>query len=84
LKFGSYREQPFTREDARKIADNVMGFFQVLRQWADEEKGAKAIPKQIARTLSERGGKDLRPTVTAAAGQNCLRVLVGGPLWIHI
>jgi hypothetical protein len=31
-------DRPLTREDAREIAHNVVGFFHVLREWAEEEK----------------------------------------------
>jgi hypothetical protein len=33
-----YSERALTREDARKIATNVLGFVQVLREWAHEDK----------------------------------------------
>ena len=35
-----YTDRPLTREDAREIAHNVVGFFRVLREWADEENRA--------------------------------------------
>jgi hypothetical protein len=37
-----YVDQPLTREDAREIAHNVVGFFRVLREWAEEEKRSAA------------------------------------------
>jgi hypothetical protein len=33
-----HSERTLTRDDAREIAHNVMGFFRVLRDWAEEEK----------------------------------------------
>ena len=33
-----YSERPLSREDAREIAHNVMGFVRILRQWAEEDK----------------------------------------------
>jgi hypothetical protein len=33
-----YSDRPLTREDAREIAHNVMGFVRVLREWAEEEQ----------------------------------------------
>jgi hypothetical protein len=52
-----YAEQPLTREDAREIAHNVIGFFQILRQWANEEKAAGVVPKQTASTAPGMDGK---------------------------
>jgi hypothetical protein len=52
-----YKEQPLTREDAREIAHNVIGFFHVLRQWADEEKRAPVLPKQTKPAPSGSNGK---------------------------
>jgi hypothetical protein len=37
-----YADRPLTREDAREIAHNVVGFFRVLREWAEEEKRSAA------------------------------------------
>lgn len=33
-----YADRPLTRENAREIAHNVVGFFRVLREWADDER----------------------------------------------
>lgn len=33
-----YLKEPLTREDAREIAQNFVGFFEVLMEW-DREKG---------------------------------------------
>jgi hypothetical protein len=35
-----YTDRPLTREDAREIAQNVTGFFRILREWAEEERTA--------------------------------------------
>ena len=32
-----------TREDAREITHNVVGFFSILREWAEEERRAAAL-----------------------------------------
>ena len=37
-----HAERPLTREDAREITHNVVGFFGLLREWADEEKRSAA------------------------------------------
>jgi hypothetical protein len=37
-----YADRPLTREDAREITHNVVGFFRVLREWAEEEKRSAA------------------------------------------
>ena len=37
-----YADRPLTREDAREIAHNVIGFFRVLREWAEEEERSTA------------------------------------------
>jgi hypothetical protein len=37
-----YTDRPLTREDARQIAQNVSGFFRILREWAEEERTAAA------------------------------------------
>ncbi|WP_156948665.1 hypothetical protein [Bradyrhizobium sp. WSM1417] len=31
-------DRALTREDAREIASNVIGFFRVLREWSEEER----------------------------------------------
>ncbi|SRR5216683_2818461 len=38
-----YADRPLTREDAREIAHNVVGFFSILREWAEEERRAAAL-----------------------------------------
>ena len=30
-------DQPFSEEDARQALDNILGFFQILRQWDQSE-----------------------------------------------
>lgn len=35
-----YSDRPLTREDAREIAHNVVGFFHILREWVEEERRA--------------------------------------------
>jgi hypothetical protein len=37
-----YSDRPLSREDAREIAHNVMGFVSVLREWAEEERRVEA------------------------------------------
>ena len=48
-----YTDRPLTREDAREITHNVVGFFRVLREWADEERTSFAESK---------GGQDTNRT----------------------
>src|ERR1700686_2054959 len=31
-------QRPLTREDAREITENMVGFFSVLREWAEAER----------------------------------------------
>jgi hypothetical protein len=38
-----YADHPLTREDAREITHNVVGFFSILREWAEEERRAAAL-----------------------------------------
>lgn len=38
-----YADRPLTREDAREITYNVVGFFSILREWAEEERRAAAL-----------------------------------------
>ena len=38
-----YASHPLTREDAREITHNVVGFFSILREWAEEERRAAAL-----------------------------------------
>jgi hypothetical protein len=38
-----YADRPLTREDAREITHNVVGFFSILREWAEEERRAAAL-----------------------------------------
>ena len=40
-----YADHALTREDARQIAHNVVGFFSILREWAEEERRAAALPE---------------------------------------
>src|SRR5712692_689076 len=56
-----YADRSLTREDAREIAHNVVGFFCVLREWAEEERRSTAsaelsLPAQLSGTQS-----NLRP-----------------------
>jgi len=37
-----YADRSLTREDAREIAHNVVGFFRILREWAEEERRSTA------------------------------------------
>ena len=48
-----YTDRPLTREDAREIAQNVTGFFRILREWAEEERTAATS----AACASEADGK---------------------------
>jgi len=47
-----YTDHPLTREDAREIAHNVIGFFRVLREWAEEERRSNALAKPSPSTAS--------------------------------
>jgi hypothetical protein len=38
-----YVSHPLTCEDAREIAHNVVGFFSILREWAEEERRAAVL-----------------------------------------
>jgi len=38
-----YADRPLTREDAREITHNVVGFFSILREWAEEERRYAAL-----------------------------------------
>jgi hypothetical protein len=38
-------QRPLTREDAREITENMVGFFSVLREWAEAERNPeKGLP----------------------------------------
>ena len=37
-----HADHALTREDAREIAHNVVGFFSLLREWAEEERRSVA------------------------------------------
>jgi hypothetical protein len=74
-----YTDRVLTREDAREIAQNIVGFFHVLREWAEEEKrsAAPADPSPIP-------VPDLRRTIefnpTPSPREKCSRkqALTGG------
>jgi hypothetical protein len=34
----THSSRPLTREDAREIAENVVGFFRILQEWEVKEK----------------------------------------------
>jgi hypothetical protein len=35
-------KRPLTREDAREIVTNIVGFFEVLREWERDERGVRS------------------------------------------
>ena len=56
-----YADQPLTREDAREIAHNVVGFFRVLREWAEEEKRSAASDSSLAPASNLLSDADYNP-----------------------
>jgi hypothetical protein len=51
-----YAGRPLTREDAREITHNVVGFFRVLREWAEEDlRSAASADSSPASAPSLRG-----------------------------
>lgn len=55
-----YADRSLTLEDAREIAHNVVGFFRVLREWAEEERRSA---ESMESSSPQLGGADsnLRP-----------------------
>lgn len=45
-----HTERALTREDAREIIENMVGFFSVLQEWDESER--RAASKQAADSLS--------------------------------
>ena len=41
-----HSRRTLTREDAAEIAENVLGFFRVLEEWAREDLEQRSSPKQ--------------------------------------
>jgi hypothetical protein len=56
-----YSERALTREDAREIAANMVGFFQVLRGWQREEEAQPASLKQNQPPTTEPKRSKTRP-----------------------
>ncbi|MCP3476698.1 hypothetical protein NLM33_41790 [Bradyrhizobium sp. CCGUVB1N3] len=55
-----YADHALTREDAREMVHNVVGFFRVLREWAEEERrdaaAAESSPPSIQLGDAESNG----------------------------
>ena len=56
--FAPRAKGPLTHEDVRQIAENLTGFFRVLREWADAEKEQPAVAAAGAapETTATNGG----------------------------
>lgn len=51
--------RPLTREDAREIAANVVGFFTLLQQWAEQDAalGAPTVEAPVPRASAPKRRK---------------------------
>jgi hypothetical protein len=57
-----YADRSLTREDAREIAHNIVGFFGVLREWAKEERDSAASAESLSPAQVNGGTEsDSRP-----------------------